>query len=432
MNTLFFLYLVIFILGVHFGWLANPYDESRVLQIFMTVVLGSLYLFRKESKKSEINRINLIILFFILSALFLTTNNWFKTVDLIQWLNLGLLFFILIKSDLDSRISTNSFVVFIIFSLFAHFFIPLAFYDFLVKGYLYSWQMNSSSVRILNSVVIPIFWLSLFFKEKNKYINILYPVICYFFGLGLLVDGARSAILSLILPLFILFILNHGYRRDVLNTFIWLALAFFTYQMVYYFYNLTHEAERSLNIARYSSSYRSEMWTFMFEQWKVKPFLGTGGGYLAQIQYQYGHHIHNAYLRLVFEWGILGFIFLMWLVHHFIRLMKSNVNVVLKMGVLAIAIDAMFSGNFIYPVSQVICVLFISLAFSQMEKKGYIESKYAINQKYFFLPIFVIYVVLVITYLGSDLMCIGCTSNEGRAAPFFWEHGGSTKLEHIE
>lgn len=427
---LIFLYLVLFLLGFHLDWVANPYDESRLLQIILAVVLVFFYLFKKEKKEVTLDKA--LLFFFILIALWYAVGNWFQVVDLILWLNLGLLFFILKKFDFHSEVTRNSLILLIIFALFIHFFIPLVFYDFIVNGKLYSWQMNSSSIRILNSVIIPIFWLSCFFKRKNKYINILYPFICYFFGLGLLVDGARSALLSLIVPLVLLFILNQEYRKEVFKTFIWLFFAFITYQSVYYIYNLIHGTDRSLNIARYSSSYRAEMWIFMFEEWKKNPLLGTGGGYLAQIQYQYGHHIHNVYLRLVFEWGILGIIALVWLGYHFMRLLKSSVDVVLKMGVLSIAIDAMFSGNFIYPVSQVICVLFIALTFSQMKTQVATNSKYVIKEKYLFLPIFILYCLLVVTHLGSDIICVGCGSAEGRAAPFFWEHGGSTKLERVE
>ncbi len=64
-----------------------------------------------------------------------------------------------------------------------------------------------------------------------------------------------------------------------------------------------------MTVMRVGTSMRAEMWSFVFEQWKEKPWSGVGGGYLSEIQYKYGHHIHNLYLRLIFEWGIVGCIF---------------------------------------------------------------------------------------------------------------------------
>ncbi|MCV9897907.1 UNVERIFIED_CONTAM: O-antigen ligase domain-containing protein, partial [Cronobacter sakazakii] len=45
---------------------------------------------------------------------------------------------------------------------------------------------------------------------------------------------------------------------------------------------------------------------------------------LSKIQYAYGHHIHNLYLRLIFEWGIIGLIFCIWMLTQLIGLFKDK------------------------------------------------------------------------------------------------------------
>ena len=106
-----------------------------------------------------------------------------------------------------------------------------------------------------------------------------------------------------------------------------------------------------------------------------------GGGYLSEIQYKYGHHIHNLYLRLIFEWGIVGCIFLVWMIYQVIKLFRDkNALPIAKAGVVAILVDAMFSGSMVYPASQMACILFLAFAFSQRQQsKEYL--KYPIDSR---------------------------------------------------
>lgn len=124
--------------------------------------------------------------------------------------------------------------------------------------------------------------------------------------------------------------------------------------------------KNTMTVMRSGTSLRAEMWHFVFEQWKKYPFSGLGGGYLSRIQYQYGHHIHNLYLRLIFEWGAIGCIFLVWMTYQLVKLFLNKGSLpIAKAGVAAILIDAMFSGNMVYPTSQIACIFFIAFAFSQ-------------------------------------------------------------------
>ncbi len=119
-----------------------------------------------------------------------------------------------------------------------------------------------------------------------------------------------------------------------------------------------------MTVIRTGTSLRAEMWKFVFEQWKQHPFTGVGGGYLSKIQYANGHHIHNLYLRIIFEWGIIGLIFSIWMLTRLIGLFKDKtVSLILKVGVIAVLVDAMFSGSMVYPASQIACVLFIAFTF---------------------------------------------------------------------
>ncbi|EHU2779563.1 O-antigen ligase domain-containing protein, partial [Acinetobacter baumannii] len=164
------------------------------------------------------------------------------------------------------------------------------------------------------------------------------------------------------------------------------------------------------------------------KQWKQHPFTGVGGGYLSKIQYAYGHHIHNLYLRLIFEWGIIGLIFCIWMLTQLIGLFKDKtVSLILKVGVIAVLVDAMFSGSMVYPASQIACVLFIAFTFSHRELTS--SSQYSSRSTKILIALWgVLFLYITIMYLGQDLTCWSCGSYGGRMAPNFWFYGGAEHL----
>lgn len=424
-------YLSLFVIGFNFLWLSNSYDELRLVQVVLTLIVSGFIAFTYRKNKFSLKKIIIGISFLILIGLSLNHQLiTHKAYDLILWLSAILLLFALNNQNFGSRKNECALVTLVLFSVIPCFNIFLSFIQLIKTGIFFGWQMNAGSIRIYDSIVVPIFWIAVYLYEKNKYIKKLYPVICFLIALALFVDGARSALISLLIPLIFLLFLDQNYKKIILKTFLYIFIAFITYQGFYYYYNLIHEQEKSLSIARYTSSHRSEIWLYMFELWTQNPFRGVGGGYLAQIEHPYAHHMHNVYLRLIFEWGLVGCVVLIWILSKIYDLLKSNVNVVLKMGVIAILIDGMFSGNFIYPASQVACVLFLSLAFSQLPQKvSEHDSAQFLNTKTLYIMTYLFFVVLVFAYLKEDMQCVGCSSKQGRAAPFFWEYGASTNLD---
>lgn len=426
-------YLSLFLIGFNFLWLSNSYDELRLVQVVLTLIVGGFSLFRYTKNRVSQKKIIIGMLFLILILIGLSLNHQlilYKVYDLLMWLSAILLFFALNNQNFVSEKNEFALAILILLSVIPCLNIFFSFIQLINKDIFFGWQMNAGSIRIYDSVVVPIFWIAVYLYKKNKYIKNLYPVICFFIALALFVDGARSALISLLIPLILLFLLDQNYKKIILKTFLYFFIAFITYQGFYYYYNLIHEQEKSLSIARYTSSYRSEIWLYMFELWTLNPFRGVGGGHLAQIEYPYAHHMHNVYLRLIFEWGFIGCVVLIWILSKIYHLLKSDVNVVLKMGVIAILIDGMFSGNFIYPASQVACVLFLALAFSQLPQTvSEHGSARFLNTKTLYMMTYLFFVVLVFAYLKEDMQCVGCSSKQGRAAPFFWEHGASINLD---
>lgn len=430
MLVLNFTYLIIFVLGFHFGLLGNPYDELRVIQVILVFALIVFLFFSRQVKSLSGNEYLLNILFLFLSLLIINFNNIFQVYELGMWLGMWLIFFSLFHVDYNKKYNELSLIILVIVSILPCLFLPIVIYEFINTSKMYDWQMNSSSIRIYDSFIIPIFWLAVFFRYKNKeIINKLYPIICFLVTLALLVDGARSALLSIVLPLMLMLILDKKNRCLIFLTFLYLGLALLAYKLMFLTHNYLSSDSINLNIARFSTSYRYEIWVYMFEKWLESPLLGIGGGYLAEHHFKYGHHMHNVYLRFIFEWGVLGIFILVYIFYKLYYLFKSSISIALKMGVLAILIDAAFSGNFIYPASQVACVLFFAIAFSEMRIINANQNK----KKYYSSKILVVlygiaFTVITIFFIGQDFLCFQCSSMDGRAAPYFWEHGGSQRL----
>ncbi|EPL6201016.1 O-antigen ligase family protein, partial [Acinetobacter baumannii] len=272
--------------------------------------------------------------------------------------------------------------------------------------------------------IVPLFFFLIYLKNKKyPYISYFYPIVIFFFALAWFFDGARSALLAVMTGLLVLFIYSKENRKLILQSCIYIFLAFFIYKITIFL-----AEKNTMTVIRTGTSLRAEMWKFVFKQWKQHPFTGVGGGYLSKIQYAYGHHIHNLYLRLIFEWGIIGLIFCIWMLTQLIGLFKDKtVSLILKVGVIAVLVDAMFSGSMVYPASQIACVLFIAFTFSHRELTS--SSQYSSRSTKILIALWgVLFLYITIMYLGQDLTCWSCGSYGGRMAPNFWFYGGAEHL----
>lgn len=168
----------------------------------------------------------------------------------------------------------------------------------------------------------------------------------------------------------------------------------------------------------------------MFQEWLKQPISGIGGGYLAKIDYKIAHHSHNVVFRLIFEWGAIGILLLIWLTAKLKELFYSNVNIVLKLSVVGILIDSFFSGFFVYPVSQVMGVIILAIAFSHMGVKEKLNFKFGLYTKILILIWISLFSYISIHYFYSDLICFDCSSETGSSWPFFWQYGNSSHLSN--
>ena len=160
--------------------------------------------------------------------------------------------------------------------------------------------MNYDSVRVYDSFIVPIIFLAIYLKSINyKYISYTYPFIVFLLTLGLWFDGARAALLSVLMGLVVIFIFSKQNRKLILGTAVVILFSFAIYHLTYYFYNQIHDIDKSLNVIRTSSSGRWELWSYVYQKWIEQPWKGVGGNFLATTDYPL-NHLHNFYLKLIF------------------------------------------------------------------------------------------------------------------------------------
>ncbi|MEO4110029.1 O-antigen ligase family protein [Acinetobacter pittii] len=426
-NILFLLivtYLITALLGYQIGWSVFQYDELRLLHFPLALCALLILIFTKKIEYSISTQITFFLIG-VLTAIQITTYSIFQFQEL--WSAIALLFiFSALAYDLKNVKNIEHSLALVVFSAFVPcLFIFVSITNFIFYKQWFDWQFNSGTIRIYDSVIVPIFFFLIFLKNKNyPYFHYFYPFASFFFALAWFFDGARSALLAVATGLLVFVIYSRENRKLILQSCIYIFFAFLVYKTTIYFAD-----KNTMTVMRVGTSMRTEMWSFVFEQWKEKPWFGVGGGYLSEIQYKYGHHMHNLYLRLIFEWGIVGCIFLVWMIYQVVKLFRDKDALpITKAGLIAILVDAMFSGSMVYPASQIACILFLAFAFSQSEQsKEYLKSPYRLMKLLIGLW-GALFLYITIMYLGQDLTCWGCTSYVGRMAPNFWEYGSTQHL----
>ncbi|WP_375037611.1 O-antigen ligase family protein [Acinetobacter sp. RW6] len=421
--TLIGIYLIAAILGYQIGWSIFQYDELRLLQFPLALCALLILNFKKKIEYSIFTQITFFLIG-VLVTIQITSYSIFQFQEL--WSAITLLFILsALTCTLRNVGNIEHRIALIIVSCFIPcLFILISITNFILYKQWFDWQFNSGTIRIYDSVIVPIFFFLIFLKNKNyPYFHYFYPIAIFFFALAWFFDGARSALLAVLIGLLVLFIYSQENRKLVLQSCGYIFLAFIIYKTTIYFID-----KNTMTVMRAGTSMRAEMWSFVFEQWKEQPWSGVGGGYLSEIKYKYGHHIHNLYLRGIFEWGIVGCIFLVWMIYQVVRLFRDkNALPIAKAGLAAILVDAMFSGSMVYPASQIACVLFIAFTFSQ--RKLSFSSKFSFLSTKILIGLWgAIFFYITIMYLGQDLMCWGCGSYAERMAPNFWFYGAAEHL----
>lgn len=141
--------------------------------------------------------------------------------------------------------------------------------------------------------------------------------ICY---VGLILTGSRGGYLSTVTSLFVFSVLSLLILRRAEGRFFWMvgglgAVAAVVMGLVVVFYVSKSDflRERAQNTFE-TSNMRLELWKSALEQWKLQPIVGTGSAtylyygrfFRSETMQRDPVYVHNDYLQLLAEYGLLG------------------------------------------------------------------------------------------------------------------------------
>lgn len=166
-NILFVLiviYLATVLLGYQLGWSIFQYDELRLLQFPLALCALLILLLTKEIKFSIFTQIT----FFIIGVFILIQHiNWgiFEFQEL--WSAIALLFiFSALTYELRNIKNIEHGVALIVVSaIIPCLFILISIFNFIIHQQWFDWQFNSGTIRIYDSVIVPLFFFLIYLKN---------------------------------------------------------------------------------------------------------------------------------------------------------------------------------------------------------------------------------------------------------------------------
>ena len=405
------LYFLLFILGLSITIGTNFYNEFRLLEIFLLLGLCFFSIF---NKKFIFSRIEIFFLIFIVFSSFFWINFKFIIFDFLLFYLLYKTFTFLKYNDLVTRIIIiSSFLIFLIF--------PFSLLNYINTGIYQNWYPMPWNIRIYNSyfLIFAIFAIWFYLKEV-KYNNI-YLFFVFLAFLSILLDGGRSSTLAYTIFIVIVCIFNRLERFKLLLIYCSTWLAYFS--IVYF---SSQSASNLRSITRESTSGRYELWLNAFQCWLENPILGCGFYQLNKYP-SLSARPHNLFVQILTETGLIGFIFLSFIVFKVVKNISWNFkqNYFVLAALFAVAVELSFSGIHIYPVTQVALLwLFVFLLknpeFSHASYFNYLKIK---NSKIDKLIQLFIYLCILIIFIYLFINTSVLSENLPSTPPRFWEYG---------
>ncbi|MCB2277294.1 O-antigen ligase domain-containing protein, partial [Acinetobacter baumannii] len=190
------IYLITALLGYRIGWSVFQYDELRLLQFPLALCALLILIYAKKLKFSIYSQIT----FFIIGVFILIQHiNWgiFEFQELWSAIALLLIFSALTYELRNIKNIEHGIALVVVTAIIPCLFILISIFNFIIHQQWFDWQFNSGTIRIYDSVIVPLFFFLINLKNKKyPYISYFYPIAIFFFALAWFFDGARSALLA--------------------------------------------------------------------------------------------------------------------------------------------------------------------------------------------------------------------------------------------
>ena len=437
--------------GLDTFWLAYPYDESRALQMVALAVLSVVALlsvgFGEEAHRppfafSPASRRTLVVLGGVLTPGFLLTLAG-APVPVYSLSDAGL-WLILTAGAIGGYMAMRANPRFAAALSGVAALLPLLcvlrlFHSLWVVrhgGQPEDWQPNFANMRIYDSAVLAslfLLWARPGWLSRPVW---RWPVVVIsgLYLMSLLVDGARSVLLGMAIGVGGVALMQRERWREWGGQAAALVLGGLLFALVS---NGLHASADTLvsggDLVRQDDSGRLPLWSKAWMIWHNHPLTGIGGGIFgAALPAGPLMHPHNLPLMLISEWGVTGMtlLVLMGIVARQLWVHRRTVPPMLLAGVAAIAVDSLFSGNMVYPTTQLLCLWTGALALAHTPLADQGENRYGwqVAGKTVVLLLAVTGILALTVQHAGDLRCVGCISKDDFGSPRFWQFGRAIHL----
>lgn len=429
-------------------WVKAPYDAWRIYEILLlltTNVLGLHLLFKEKYQIFDEKIRKIIFPLIALLATLVFISAWQADYSPRAFADASLYFLLmsvcLIYANLFQhykKITENMLACVAILPMLTLIFLPVAIWDRL-QGGIGAWTQSFTNIRMLDDALLPclfLLWLRIGFlkgsdqlsKPKQWLLKVSLYSISIIYLLSFLFHGARACLLAIITGLILSFIYH---KKNKLFDFKLPVLSGLGALSLYVIYHQILPNPIGSTLARTSSSGRLDLWLKALNTWLEHPILGVGGNhFLLQQPYTVIAHPHNIWLKFLSEWGLSVFLFtgLIIALYFSLKHKMKHIPPLLLAGTIAILINSMLSGSFLYPVSQItsLCVLAYTLSFCLRPNSPPSNTN---SMKYLWILLIVIFSSLLLVVHGQDIICKDCISVDFEGAPSFWDSGRPLHLE---
>ncbi|WP_180075327.1 O-antigen ligase family protein [Acinetobacter sp. YH12254] len=438
-TIIFYIVIIFFYASFLFGFLpvlyATHYDQARIfgLLIYTYIIMYGFYKNKKNSLNKKIFLYSIVLVVYLLVSIIFHPYFYFSLTEFVMLYLLAYATYIFSTIDFKKK---NIDIFLLILCLLPVYNILLFFicvYMSFHTGGLIGWHGWADNYRFFDSMLIlPIFLCLYFIAKKNifsKYFFILY----FFYILMLFFDGARSALISIIIPIFLAFFIYTKYRKILSISIIIYFLAFTVHTLYLRFNPLSIGT-----VFRDTASGRYELWLYGIRRFLEKPLFGHGGANFSLDTQEYLSSPHNLIIQFMSEWGtggILLIVLLFWLYSYLLKNIKG-LSPFIVLCAIAILIDGLFSGLFILPMSQMNFMLVIGLLLNQINQHrvaGIVDPSFNYQfYKYIFSVVALICIGYFLIFHWGDITCLNCMGMEGVNTPRFWRGGKSLHLQEID
>lgn len=409
-------YFLLFILGLNLGISAKFYNEFRVLEILLLLMLAIYSLIHNRFTFSKYE----VFFFTSLGAgYFFWTEYLFILVDMLTAYLLYKNFYLLnYNNTITKFIVISSFLIFLLF--------PISLIGYIQSGaYDPIWYPMPWNIRVYDSYFLITSVLATWLYLHEQRFGYLYFAFSCLAFLAILLDAGRSATLAYSVFIFIIAIFSKSARLKVLLAY---GASWLSYLLISYLAMLnTSQTTTDLHIARVTTSLRYDLWVNAFQCWQSQPIFGCGFYQKGNFEYLAAHP-HNLVIQAVSETGLIGLGFLSLVIFAIARNIDWNIkkNSFVIAALIAIAVDMSLSGVHIYPITQIALLwLFVFLlknpAFSYGQKFNELSINSDDRVAYAFNAFVYIAIAAVFIYIFANTAMLADT--EEFTPPRFWEYG---------